>query len=155
MTVIERPWTSESKVDAVDATRRQLQGGTLALLDHADLVRELMRSATRVEPDANGHTHQLFVSKRCPPAIDAAGGQRPNRPWTPGIVPTDGHHLLPLVARSPVPPRQTQNSAAGRSSGRRFDSERVQDLLPLGLNGSVTLLWFRCVQHDPEAGDIK
>jgi hypothetical protein len=38
----ERPWTNESKVDAVAATRRHLQGGTLALLDHADLVRELI-----------------------------------------------------------------------------------------------------------------
>jgi hypothetical protein len=42
VTVTERPWTNESKVDAVAATRRHLQGGTLALLDHADLVRELI-----------------------------------------------------------------------------------------------------------------
>jgi hypothetical protein len=40
--VTERPSTNESKVDAVAATRRHLQGGTLALLDHADLVRELI-----------------------------------------------------------------------------------------------------------------
>jgi hypothetical protein len=42
VTVTERPWTNESKVDAVAATRRHLQGGTLALLDHGDLVRELI-----------------------------------------------------------------------------------------------------------------
>ena len=42
MTVTERPWTNESKVDAVAATRRHLQSATLAMLDHADLVRELI-----------------------------------------------------------------------------------------------------------------
>jgi hypothetical protein len=42
VTVRERPWTNESKVDAVAATRRNLQGGMLALLDQADLIRELI-----------------------------------------------------------------------------------------------------------------
>lgn len=42
VSVIERPWTNEGKVDAVAATRRHLQGGTLTLLDHGDLVRELI-----------------------------------------------------------------------------------------------------------------
>jgi hypothetical protein len=42
VSVIERPWTNESKVDAVAATRRHLQGHTLALLDHSDMIRELI-----------------------------------------------------------------------------------------------------------------
>jgi hypothetical protein len=42
VTVTERPWTNESTVDAVAATRRHLQRGTLALLDQAELVRELI-----------------------------------------------------------------------------------------------------------------
>jgi hypothetical protein len=37
-------------------------------------------------PDTNGHTHQLLVSRGCPPRIDAASRLRQNRPWTPGIV---------------------------------------------------------------------
>lgn len=38
------------KVDAVAATRRHLQGGTLALVDHADLVRELISLEQRPLP---------------------------------------------------------------------------------------------------------
>jgi hypothetical protein len=40
--VIERPWTNESKVDAVAATRRLLQGGLLDLPTHGELIGELI-----------------------------------------------------------------------------------------------------------------
>jgi hypothetical protein len=39
--------------------------------------------------------------------------------------------------------------------GHRFDPDRVQDLLHLGLNGSVTLRGFVCVQHDPDTVHVQ
>jgi hypothetical protein len=43
------------KVNAVAGTRRHLQGGTLALVDHADLVRELISLEQHAPPSGRPH----------------------------------------------------------------------------------------------------
>jgi hypothetical protein len=120
--VEERPWTNESKVDAVAAVRRTLYGRQLSIPRHRDLVRELVTLEQRPTPSgrpriaAPGRAHDDFASALLALVLELA--DQPQTPaggtWEP---PPGYYHAVrsryPTLRRRPRPPRPVAGGVGG------------------------------------------
>ena len=96
--VLARPWTNESKVDAVAAVRRVLYGGALSIPEHRDLIAELVTLEQRPTPTgrpriaAPGSGHDDYATALM--ALCLHLGRRPRVPMTIARHPDTGSWVL-------------------------------------------------------------
>jgi hypothetical protein len=101
--VEERPWTNESKVDAVAAVRRTLYSGRLSIPRHRELIAELVSleqrptAGGRPRIAAPGRAHDDFATALMALVSDLAADNPPPAGQT--IQPSDSTYMAPRPER--------------------------------------------------------
>jgi hypothetical protein len=119
LSVSQRPWTSDLKIDAVAATRRCLYSGRLEIPPHRELVSELVTLEQKLGPSGRPHiaapggSHDDFAMAMLMLCLELEGPAEPGvlgvwkamvAGWTPGLILPQSSQ--PLPAAKPEPPKE-------------------------------------------------